>query len=87
MKQKTYKFCIMLVAFAMLPSMGRPKRSTMAELVTYNGKVNNDGLPDGNVIIDEDKETEYKKLTLDKLQNEFDYIFAFQVKLQIKKKL
>lgn len=75
MKQKTYKFCIMLIAFAMLPSMGEAKKIQYGQLVTYNGKVNNDGLPDGNVIIDEDKETEYKKLTLDKLQNEFDYIF------------
>ena len=75
MKQKTYKFCIMLIAFAMLPSMGEAKKIQYGQLVTYNGKVNNDGLPDGNVIIDEDKETEYKKLTLDKLQSEFDYIF------------
>ena len=47
MKQKTFNFCIMLIAFAMLPSMGMAKKFQYGQLVTYNGKVNNDGLPDG----------------------------------------
>lgn len=37
----------MLIAFAMLPSMGMAKKIKYGQLVTYNGKVNNDGLPDG----------------------------------------
>lgn len=47
MKQETFNFCIMLIAFAMLPSMGMAKKIQYGQLVTYNGKVNNDGLPDG----------------------------------------
>lgn len=46
MKQKVLRLCIMLIAFAMLPSMTEAKKIKFGNYITYDGKIEN-GLPMG----------------------------------------
>lgn len=47
MKQKAFRFCLMFMALTMLPLMAGAKKIQMGQFVSYNGKVNGEGLPEG----------------------------------------
>lgn len=47
MKKKVIRVCIMLMAFAMLPLMAEAKKIQMGQFVSYDGKLDEEGIPEG----------------------------------------
>lgn len=47
MKQSFIRFCLLLIALTMLPSMAEAKKIQFGQFISYDGKLNNEGKPEG----------------------------------------
>lgn len=47
MKQKIFGLCLVLAMLSMLPLQAQAKKIQLGQFVTYNGKVNSQGIPEG----------------------------------------
>lgn len=47
MKQSIFKLCLLLIAMTMLPSMTEAKKIQFGQFISYDGKLNSEGKPEG----------------------------------------
>lgn len=47
MKQSIFRLCLLLIAMTMLPSMAEAKKIQFGQFISYDGKLNSEGKPEG----------------------------------------